>query len=152
MVFPAAGTMHSNDGPSSMPNRTYSSLAGAPAYAITLRPDGSVVTGATGKSISYTGISPPVGCRGGIANSPKACPLRTAGSATLALPDGRVLSSMMGYFPSWGDENSSLSYALLAFVSSDGGFEWKYAGVIAANITGAEEGPCENDLTMLKNG
>jgi hypothetical protein len=150
VVMPGAGTMHSNDGPFSVPNQTYTHLDGAPAYFIRAGPDGSIVTGATGKNISYSGIHPPVGCRGG--RGPKNCPLRTAGSATLRLPDGRVLSSMMGYFPSWGDENASLSYALLAFVSSDGGYAWQYAGVIAANVTDAEEGPCENDLTLLKNG
>eukprot|EP01052_Picozoa_sp_SAG31_P016618 SAG31_NODE_1107_length_9877_cov_4.000102_2_plen_357_part_00 len=57
---------------------------------------------------------------------------------------------MMGYFPT--NENASLSYSLLAFVSSDGGFEWEFAGVIAANVTASEEGPCENDLAVLKNG
>lgn len=152
VVFPLSGTMHSNEAPLSVPNQTYTELDGPPAYFIRAMPDGDIVSGPTGRNVSYTGISPPVGCRGGIANNPKACPLRTAGSATLRLPDGRVLSSMMGYFPSWGNENSSLSYALLAFVSSDGGYQWEYAGVIAANVTGSEEGPCENDLTLLKNG
>ena len=152
VVLPRSGMMHSNDAPSALPNTTYTDLDGPPTYFIKATPSGEIVTGPTGQNISYTGIYPPIGCRGGIANSPKACPLRTAGSATLQLPDGRVLSSMMGYFPSWGNENSSLSYALLAFVSSDGGYEWRYAGVIAANVTNSEEGPCENDLTLLKNG
>jgi hypothetical protein len=152
VVNALAGTMHSNDLPATLPNRTYTALRGPPVYAIRTQPDGSITTGPIHKNISYSGISPPVGCRGGHVNQPKSCPLRTAGSATLTLPDGRVLSSMMGYFPSWGDENASLSYALLAFVSTDGGFAWEYAGVIAANVSGAEEGPCENDLTILKNG
>lgn len=152
VVLPRSGMMHSNDAPSALPNTTYTDLDGPPTYFIKATPSGEIVTGPTNQNISYTGIYPPIGCRGGIANSPKACPLRTAGSATLQLPDGRVLSSMMGYFPSWGNENSSLSYALLAFVSSDGGYEWRYAGVIAANVTNSEEGPCENDLTLLKNG
>lgn len=152
VVDSARGTMHSNDGPFAEPNQTYHELSGAPAFSITAQPDGRIVTGSVDRNISYSGISPAVGCRGGHANQPKGCPLRTAGSATLVLPDGRVLSSMMGYFPSWGDENASLSYALLAFVSTDGGYAWSYAGVIAANVTDAEEGPCENDLTLLKNG
>eukprot|EP01052_Picozoa_sp_SAG31_P016619 SAG31_NODE_1107_length_9877_cov_4.000102_3_plen_82_part_00 len=81
--------MHSNDGPFSEPNQTYSDLVGAQTYSIAVAADGRVVTGAIRgsdgrpRNISYTGIRPRVGCRGGHASQPKNCPLRAAGSATL---------------------------------------------------------------------
>ena len=39
----------------------------------------------------------------------------------------------------------------MAFKSKDG-FDWEFTSIIAANVSGSEEGPCENDLTIMGNG
>ena len=89
--------------------------------------------------------------QGSAPNNPKVCPLRTQGAATVQLKDGRHLASVMAY-PATSNPNASLAYHLYAFISSDGGYAWNFASVIAANIPGAEEGPCENDLAIMPNG
>jgi hypothetical protein len=48
----------------------------------------------------------------------------------------------------------NISSSVLSFRSIDGGYSWKYAGVIlaASMIPESEEGPNENDLVLLSDG
>ena len=133
--------------------KSFPTILGGPADIVEHGADGTLSARPSGKNITYTGMvgDGAVGCRAGIPNHPKVCPLRPQGASTTRLADGRYIAAMMAY-PANADPNASLSYSLYAFVSSDDGYTWDFSSVIAADIPGAEEGPCENDITLMPNG
>lgn len=87
------------------------------------------------------------------------CPFRTGGRGYVRLLDDTLVMSVIVYWGEGGPNNPTphlreTSTSVVAFRSVDEGFTWEYSGSIlnAAQVPMSEEGPNENDLTLLKDG
>ena len=104
--------------------------------------------------MAFEGLPDPVYCAGG----GYGCPFRTGGGAHLVLPDGTLLRTVLVYLggahanPNPGSRPYSTS--VVAFASRDGGFHWRYRGVVldSAGAPESQEGPSENALALLRDG
>ena len=113
------------------------------------------------QSILFTGIPAP-GATCGNLKMAYGCPFRTGGRGMVEfVENGKnvFVQSIIVYmdgekYANPRPELKDYATTVVAFRSRDGGFTWKYAGVIlaASAVPHSEEGPNENDLVVLKDG
>jgi hypothetical protein len=109
------------------------------------------------RSVVFKGIpSPGFSC--GSKKHKFGCPFRTGGRGYVRLPDGTLVMSIIVW---WGGSHANphqklaeAATSVVAFRSTDDGFTWDFSGSIldAAQAPNSEEGPNENDLTLLADG
>ena len=88
---------------------------------------------ATNKTVAFRGIpAPGISC--GDAHHRFGCPFRDSGRGYVTLADGTMVMSIIVW---WGGSHanphpklSAAATSIIAFSSTDGGFEWSFAGVI----------------------
>lgn len=109
------------------------------------------------RSIIFQGIPAP-GFSCGSSHHYFGCPFRTSGRGYVRLPEGTLVMSVIVW---WGGahKNPSPKLALaatsvVAFQSTDDGYTWNFLSSIldAAAVPKSQEGPNENDLTLLADG
>jgi hypothetical protein len=128
----------------------YSHFSGSSPAQLVLDPATGQITSQqlTDTKLSISGIPSSLGLHG---------QLRFTGVSSIAqLRDGSmVISAMTLLPPPHANTNPAIeTYSLVAFRSTDGGFNWIYASIIAdpSHFPTAEEGPSENGLVVLDDG
>jgi hypothetical protein len=99
-----------------------------------------------GKQLVFEGLPHGVRC------NPFACSLRLQGTGRVTLPDRSQLQTAIIWWG--GNPRFPQATTVVAFRSVDGGWRWRFRGVVAnaSQYPSSQEGPNEHSLAMLADG
>ena len=156
-VFPTApGAVRNFGSMGAVPDKLgrYTAFAANDTYELRVSGTGAVSASAAPGNMTFSGLPRPATCGDLKRPGEYGCPFRLSGTGVVRLADATLVQSVILY---WGGDNnpkvSAYATSVVAFRSTDNGATWLFGGVIAnASAVVTQEGPNENDLTLLADG